>query len=58
MKLEVGKTYLNEVSEIVMIVSEDIPSNGKRVFIDSVGRSYFEDGRYYYGHNEYSLCPL
>lgn len=55
MKVEVSKSYVNWKGEIVTILSEDMPKDGKRVFIDTVGRSYFENGEYYYADNEYSL---
>lgn len=55
MKLVVGGKYVNALNEIVTIVSEDIPSQKGRVFIDSIGRSYFEDGVYFYDNANYSL---
>lgn len=55
MKLVVGSKYYNYLNEVVTIVSEDLPSNRGMVFIDSIGRSYFEDGVYFYNNSNYSL---
>ena len=55
MKVQVGRSYVSRQGEIVNIVSEDMPKDGRRVFIDTIGRSYFENGEYYYADNVYSL---
>jgi hypothetical protein len=57
-KLEIGNSYLSKIGEIVKIASEDIPNEKGRVFIDTIGRSYLEDGTYYYGDNNYSLTSI
>lgn len=46
---------MSKQGHVVNIILEDIPKDGRRVFIDTVGRSYFEDGEYYYSNNIYSL---
>ena len=52
----VGKKYRNNSNEVVTIVDEDPTSyNGRRVFIDQISRSYFEDGKYFYGYRPLDL---
>lgn len=44
--LEIGKSYKNGSGENMKIVCND--DNNSNVFIDSVGRSYYQNGRYFY----------
>lgn len=55
MQLVVNKEYINGFGVKIKIVAEDIPDVWGRVFIDSAGMSYYENGEYYYGNNQYSL---
>ena len=48
MQIEIGGVYLSKSGEIINIISEDLPYDGRRVFIDDIGRSYFGNGAYYY----------
>lgn len=57
MILEVGKKYENVNGEFVDIVAVDPnkTKDGRTVFIDNVSRSYFEDGKYFYGYRPLDL---
>lgn len=45
-KIELRKSYKNGFGEDVKIVTND--EFDKNVFLDSIGRSYYENGRYFY----------
>ena len=57
MKIEVGKEYINKTGEFIRIVSIDPnkDKNGNTIYIDNASRSYFEDGRYFYGYRTFDI---
>lgn len=55
MNIKCNGKYVNKLGEIVVINSIDIKSNGMDVLIDTIGRSYYENGEYYYGSSKYDL---
>lgn len=60
MKLTLGGTYKNNNGDIIEIVYMDPnkTKDGFTVYVDTMSRSYLEDGKYFYGWKPFDLIEI